>query len=153
MRTPRTDIPGLLVRTTPAGSRIAFLAAELDRRFGRDHLPDHGNLLANLVRWAAGGAIPLTVAGNGLVDCHLYRQPGRMILHLVNLTGAATARAPVDQLVPVGPLTVRVKLDAGVRGDRARRLVARGELAIKPADGWAAFTVDAVLDHEVLVIT
>ena len=128
MRTPRTDIPGLIVRTTPTGNRIAFLAADLDRRFGRDNLPDHGDLLANLVRWAAGDAIPLTVKGKGFIDCHLYRQPGRMILHLVNLTNAATARAPVHELISVGPLTVRVKLVADVPGRHKRRLVAREEV-------------------------
>ena len=153
MRTPRTDIPGLIVRTTPRGNRIAFLAADLDRRFGRDNLPDHGDLLANLVRWAAGDAIPLTVEGRGFIDCHLYRQPGRMILHLVNLTNAATARAPVHELIPVGPLTARVKLVADVPGRRAKRLVAREEAPIDPADGWASVKVPTLLDHEVVVIT
>ena len=32
--------------------------------FARDNLPDHGNLLANLVRWAAHDNIPLTVDGD-----------------------------------------------------------------------------------------
>jgi hypothetical protein len=153
IRTPRTDIPGLIVRTTPAGNRIAFLPADLDRRFGRDNLPDHAELLANLVRWAAGDAIPLTVAGKGFIDCHLYHQPGRMIFHLVNLTNAETARAPVHELIPVGPLTVRVKLDADVPGQSATRLVTREKLSIESADGWANFTVTTLLDHEVVVIT
>ena len=153
MRTPRTDIPGLIVRMTPQGNRIAFLAADLDRRFGRDNLPDHGDLLANLVRWAAGDAIPLTVEGRGFIDCHLYRQPGRMILHLVNLTNAGTARAPVHELIPVGPLTVRVKLGTDVSGRNAKRLVVREELPIEPTDGWVSFKVPTLLDHEVVVIT
>lgn len=42
---------------------------------------DHARLLANIVRWAAGDSIPLSVDGTGLVDCHLYEQPGRLILH------------------------------------------------------------------------
>ena len=152
MRTPRTDIPGLLVRTTPRGNRIVFLPADLDRRFGRDNLPDHGNLLARLVRWAAGDAIPLKVEGRGVIDCHLYHQPGRMILHLVNLTNGWTARAPVQELIPVGPLQVRVKLNTDVPGRTVRRLVDRGEVRIEPTDGWAAFDIPALLDHEVVVI-
>jgi hypothetical protein len=153
MRTPRTDMPALFVRTTPAGSRIAFLAADLDRRFARDNLPDHGDLLANLVRWAAGDSIPLTVTGKGFIDCHLYRQPGRMIVHLVNLTNAGTARAPVHELIPIGPLNVRVKLAADVPGRNTKRLVARGDLSIESADGWASFALPTLLDHEVVVIT
>jgi hypothetical protein len=153
MRTPRTSIPGLIVRTTPEGSRIAFLAADLDRRFGRDNLPDHGNLLARLVRWAASDAIPLKIEGNGVIDCHLYHQPGRMILHLVNLTNGWMARGPVDELIPVGPLKVGVRVNNDVPGRVARRLVDRGEVKSEYTDGWTSFEVSALLDHEVLVIT
>jgi hypothetical protein len=153
MRTPHTNIPGLIVRATPPGSRIAFLAADLDRRFGRDNLPDHRDVLANLVRWAAGNTIPLSVEGRGFIDCHLYRQPGRMILHLVNLTNAGTARAPVHELIPTGPLTVRMRLADGVAGRRAKRLVDREDLRIEHADGRASFAIPQLLDHEVVVIT
>ena len=93
MRQPKTDIAGLVLNT-PGKARVAYLAADLDRRYGRDNLPDHGNLLANLFRWAAGNRIPLEVRGAGLIDCHLYRQPGRLILHLVNLSNEGTWRSP-----------------------------------------------------------
>jgi len=35
-----------------------------------------------VVRWTAADRIPLDVRGPGSIDCHLYRQPGRLILHL-----------------------------------------------------------------------
>ncbi len=85
MRTPRTDIPALVINET-ANSRIAYLAADIDRRFAQDNLPDHGDLLANVVRWAARDTIPIEVTGAGLVDCELYRQQNRLILHVLNLT-------------------------------------------------------------------
>ncbi len=85
MRQPKTDIPGLVLNAG-GGQRIAWLAADLDRRYAHGNLPDHGDLLANLVRWAAGGRIGLEVQGAGLVDCQVYRQPERLILHFVNLT-------------------------------------------------------------------
>jgi hypothetical protein len=37
--------------------------------------------------------------------------------------------------------------------DDARRLVARGEIRIEPADGRAFFEGPALLDHDVVVIT
>jgi hypothetical protein len=152
MRVPRTTIPGLLIREQN-GSRIAYLPADIDRRYEQGNIPDHGDLLANLVRWAAKENIPLEVKGPGLVDCHLYRQPGRLILHMVNLTSAGTWRIPVEEMIPVGPITVRVKLPEGVRGQRLMFAVgtAKGTMA-SGKDGWAEFKVPSILDHEVVIV-
>jgi hypothetical protein len=156
MREPRTDVPALVVREHAGGGRVAFLPADLDRRYGRDNLPDHGDLLARLVRWAAGETIPLRVEGAGFVDCHLYRQRDaagdRLVLHVVNLTSAGTWRAPVDELIPVGPLRVQLRRPAGVRGDRAELLVAGRRVAASVRDGWVRLDLPPVLDHEVVVI-
>lgn len=148
MREPKTNIPGLVLK-----GRVASMPADIDRRFGRDNLPDHGNLLANLVRWAAGDNIPLKVEGRGLIDCHLYRQPGRLILHLVNLTSAGTWRAPIDELIPVGPLRVKVKLPQDLPGQRVQLLVSGARTLCKVEQGWGAFEVRSLLDHEVVVVT
>jgi hypothetical protein len=152
MRTPKTDVPGLVLNERPGYGRVAFLPADLDRRYSRDHLPDHGDLLANLVRWAAGEDLPLSVEGPGLVDCHLYRQPGRAILHLINLSNEGAWRAPTDELIPIGPLKVGVRLPPGVAGRRMRLLVSGRELEVAPAAGWARFELASLLDHEVVVL-
>ncbi|MBW3629228.1 MAG: beta-galactosidase [Gemmatimonadetes bacterium] len=152
MREPRTDIPGLVLNERTGRGRVAFLPADLDRRYGRDNQPDHGDLLANLVRWASGNAIPLQVQGTGFIDCHLYRQENRLILHLVNLTNAATWRGPVEELIPVGPLQLRVRVPDGVAGDRLRLLVAGRSADAVSSGGWARFELAQILDHEVVVI-
>jgi hypothetical protein len=151
MREPRTDIPGLVVNE-PGGARVAYLPADIDRRFALDNLPDHGDLLANLVRWAARGHIPLELSGRGLLDCELYRQPGRLILHVVNLTSAGTWRAPVHELIPVGPLRVKVSIPDDLRPASLRRLVADRAEPITAGAGWVRFEIESVLDHEVIVI-
>jgi hypothetical protein len=114
MRQPKTDIPGLVLK-----GNMAFLPADVDRRYNREALPDYGDLLANLVRWAANGEIPLRLEAPGLFDCNLYTQnlagqPGRIIAHIVNLT--STARAPIDELIPSGPVKVSVRLPKGISG-------------------------------------
>ncbi|MBI5691996.1 MAG: beta-galactosidase [Verrucomicrobia bacterium] len=152
MRTPTTDLPGLVVHQPPGGGRVAYLPADLDRRFAQDNLPDHGDLLANLVRWVARHRLPLSVEGAGLVDCHLYRQGERRILHLVNLTSAGTWRAPVDELIRIGPLRVRLQRSDRSQPPRIRLLVARKDLAVQAAGGWCEFEVPEILDHEVVVI-
>jgi putative glycosyl hydrolase-like family 6 (GHL6) protein len=149
MREPKTDIPALVLNETP-GSRVAFLPADLDRRYALDNLPDHANLLANLVRWTARENIPVEVTGHGLIDCELYTQPGRTVLHLLNLTNTAAWRSPAEELTPVGPLRIRVRLP---RGNSARtvKLLVSGKSAQPVSDGqWASVDLESITDHEVL---
>ncbi len=145
MRQPKTSIPGLVLK-----GRVAFLPADLDRRYTRDRLPDHANLIANVVRWAANGDIPLQAEGAGLFDCNLYTQPGRVIAHVVNLT--ATGRMPIDELVPVGPLSLSIRLPKDVRGHTAHMLVSGAAARVKVQAGWARLELAKILDHEVVVI-
>ena len=86
------------------------------------------------------------------IDCHLYEQPGRLILHLVNLTSEATWRAPVDELIKVGPFTVKVRLPASMRQATARLLVSGLSRPVTIQGGMAVLTVESILDHEVVVI-
>jgi hypothetical protein len=151
-RQTKTDLPGLVVRERPGMGRVAYLSADLDRRYARDNLSDFGTLLANIVRWTSKDDIPLAVDGPGLVDCHLYRQPGRTILHCVNLSNEGTWRAPVDEVIPVGPLRVRVRLPGDVRGGRARLLVSGETRPLTIESGWARFDLPSIADHEVVVI-
>ena len=126
-----------------SGARIAYLPADIDRRYEQGNIPDHGDLLANLVRWAAKDSLPLEVQGPGLIDCHLYRQPGRLVLHMVNLTSAGTWRTPVEELIPVGSLSGK-RLLLAVSGGSATPVRRQG--------GWAQFEVKSILDHEVAVL-
>jgi hypothetical protein len=144
MRTPKTDIPGLILN-----GKVAYLPADLDRRYARESLPDYARLLADLVRHAAGGDVPLEVTGPGLLDCNLYTQPGRVVAHIVNLT--AMGRMPVDELIPVGPLRIAVKLPPGINARAVRLLVGKRVVAPVNDRGWARVTLSSVLDHEVLV--
>jgi hypothetical protein len=151
MREPATDIPGLILSRHGA-ARVAYMPADIDRRYAREHLPDHARLLANIVRWADGDRRPLFVDGPGFLDCHVYEQPGRMILHLVNLTSEATWRAPLDELIRVGPFSVRIRRPAQAGRLTARLLVSGTVRPVRTASGMAAFEIDSILDHEVAVV-
>jgi hypothetical protein len=152
-RQTTTDVPALIVHERAGAGRVVYLAADLDRRFARDNISDTGNLLANIVRWAANDDIPLTIDGPGLLDCHLYRQPGRLIAHIVNLTNEGTWRGPIDELIPVGPLRVAVRLPDGVRGRGVQLLVSSRTPVLRSINGRAHFELDSIADHEVAVIT
>jgi len=153
MREPVTTIQGLIVNTLPNGSRIAFMPADIDRQYARFNFPDHGNLLANIIRWASKDDFPISVSGPGLIDCHLYKQPGLLIIHLVNLTNAGTWRQSVEEFIPVGPITVKVKLQAGMNGEFPNLMVAGQRIVANVADGWSQFQLSSILNHELVVLT
>lgn len=151
MRITDTGMPALVL-SERGRSRIAFLPADLDRWYFRYHLPDHGNLLANLVRWCAGDSLPLSVEGPGWLDCHLYKQPGRLILHIVNLTNAGTWRAPVEEPIPVGPVKVAIRLPEGFLPRRALARVSGRSLPCPVSQGRVHLEVPSIVDHEMVVV-
>jgi hypothetical protein len=146
-------LPALLLRQPERHGRIAFLPADVDRCYTRDRLPDHGRLLANVVRWAAAGPMPVEIEGPGLLDVHVYRQPHRTIVHIVNLTNPDAWRAPATELYPVGPIRVRVRRQDGVRAGPVRLLVDAAQLsAVADADDEVDVQIASIRDHEVVVI-
>jgi len=153
MREPKTEIPGLILKTSPSSARIAFMPADIDRQFARYNLPDHGNLLENIIRWASKDTIPLKVECAGMIDCNLYRQQNRLILHLVNLTSAATWRQPTEEFIPVGPVKVGIKLPDDVTGKKLKLLVSEQDISAEIKDGWMSFTISSIIEHEVVVVT
>jgi hypothetical protein len=129
------------------------MPADIDRQFGRYNLPDHGNLLANLVRWAARDNIPLFVDCAGMIDCNIYHKNNTLILHLVNLTSAGTWRQPVDEYIPVGPLKVRIRLPSGVKAGNIRLLVSEQIISCISKNGWSEFVIKSITDHEVVILS
>jgi hypothetical protein len=53
----------------------------------------------------------------------------------------------------VGPLGLRLRLPADVRGRGAHLLVSNAKPSVSVRDGWAALEVKSILDHEVVVIS
>ena len=151
MRTERTQTPGMVLREE-GGSRRAYLAADLDRRFAHDNFEDHGRLIANAIRWTAHNDVLLEVRGAGLIDCHLYRQEDRIILHVVNLSGPGTWRSPVREAIRIGPLRVSIRLPAGAAPRAVELLVAEQVRSVAVTDRWASFELESIGSHEVAVL-
>ena len=153
MREPVTDVPGLIINNTRSNSKVIFMPADIDRQFGKYNLPDHGNLLANMVRWSLNEEIPLSVNCPGLIDCNIYKQKGTVILHLVNLTSAGTWRQPVDEYIPVGPATIKIRVPDSVKCEKIKLLVGDKEIPFKYEKNILSFTIQSITDHEVAIIS
>lgn len=134
-----------------SGSRIVYFAADIDRCFGRDRLPDHGRLLANAIRWAAGDTLRFAVEGPGFLDTAFYAQGQDRIVHLVNLNGANRTPGYLDEVLPVGPVTVRIPMDR--QPARVQLLVAGEEVPLTYQAGMAQARIPQIGLHEVLVFS
>ncbi len=153
MRNRCTSLPGLIINDHNPG-KAAYLPADLDRCYARDYLPDHGNLLKNIIHWALEDDLPMKVRAPGYIDCHLYRKQNKFILHLINLTGCETWRAPVHELIETGPVSVflnqelnniKIKVDSRVLKNNA-------SLKNKNESGEIEILIDKIIDHELVVI-
>jgi len=153
MREPVTNIPGLVVRSTEAGGKIVFVPADIDRQYAINNHPDHANLIRNIVKWISGDNVLLSVEGKGLIDIHLYQQKDRLVMHLVNLTSDATWRQPLEEYISVGPFEIKVRLPEKIRGKDVELKVTEKTLKGNVADGWTSFTLESLLDHELVIIS
>jgi hypothetical protein len=153
MREPVTNIPGLVVRTSNKGGKIVFIPADVDRQYAINNNPDHANLIKNITNWVLGDDIPLRVNGTGLIDVHLYQQKDRLVMHVVNLTSAATWRQPLEEFIAVGPFEIKVRLPEKMRGKNVQLKVSNEKIDTTITDGWTAFTIKSLLDHELVIIS
>lgn len=151
VREPHTDTPAVLAGELGAGGRIVYFAGDVDRCYGRTHLPDLGDLLSNAVAWAAADHIPLKVTGPGYLDCKLYRQPGRMIAHLVNLSGANQTPGALEEFLPVGPIQVSIRMDE-CPASTVRLRVSEVDYPVEVRDGWAHVELPSLVHHELIVL-
>ena len=136
-------LPGLFLK-----GRAAYLPADIDRYYARLRMPDQGRLLANLALWACGGTLPFHIKGRGFVDCQLYRQDKRCILHMVNL--ASGAELPAWEWLELGPFTVTLKARERT-WKKVSSLVSGKSMKLRKLDGWVKVDIEKIKDHEVLV--
>ena len=144
-------VPEVYLREAGKG-RVVYFPFDIDRIFWEVLDPDHGRLLANAVRWAARGDIPVEVEGPGVLDVMAWRQQSSLTVHLVNLTNPMMMKGPFREILPVGEQRVRLRLPSGVKPRRVHLLTAGLD---RPADirgGWLYVSVPNVALHEVVAI-
>jgi Hypothetical glycosyl hydrolase 6 len=152
MREPRSDFAAITVRTAPSGGRLVWFVADLDRCFARDESFEHALLFENAVRWALGDRLRVSLKGtHGIVTADLYEQPGRHVLHLNNRLLLSRVPGRQYDLVPVGPIEVRLR--PGAAAPESVRLRVAGTRVPACRDGdTLVFSVDRLLDHELVEI-
>jgi hypothetical protein len=134
---------------------VVYFANTMEALYYHYGFPDLGRVLANAVRWAAGAPPVLEVDAPDYVDVTHMGQPGRALVHLINLpldkplnTGW---RHPGRNLVPVRGISVRLRPPAGQRVAAVRLASTEAQLEVKMHHGACAVTVPELTDHEIVV--
>ncbi len=150
-RVPHTDTRELYLRDLGRG-RVAYVPWDIDRTFWEVMSPDHGRLLRNVITWAMNERPIVEVDGRGVIDVTVWRQRDSMTVHLVNLTNPMMMKGPLRETIPIGPLTVRVRVPNGLAVRKAHLLTAGTTLQPQQAAGTMTLTVPTVDVHEVVAI-
>ena len=150
-RVPRTDTREVYLREL-GPSRVAYFPWDISRTFWEVMSVDHLKLLGNAIAWATGEPPVVQVDGPGVIDVTVWRQRDSMTVHLVNLTNPMMMKGPLREVIPVGPLRVRVRLPAGATSKKVQLLTAGTTAAASIVDGAVTLTVPSVDVHEVIAI-
>lgn len=100
--------------------RVVYLPGRLDSMQCYAPSPGVERLFVNAVRWVSQGAVPVEIEASGIVGVTLFRQPRRLIVHLVNHQRDSLFRS--DAFEPARSLSLRVTVPSGCRVLRVRRL-------------------------------
>ncbi|TFG72077.1 MAG: hypothetical protein E4H27_03325, partial [Anaerolineales bacterium] len=150
-RQTHTGIPAVICRKVGAG-RCVYFPWDLARTFWEVLNSDHALLLRNAVIWALDEALPVVVTGPGMLDVTLWQQEHSMTVHLVNLTNPMMMRGAFRDILPVGPLVVKVSFPQQTHVKLVRLLKADITPEWHAEAGSITITVPEIQDHEVIAL-
>ena len=92
------------------------------------------------------------MTGPGLIDVTIWRQRDSLTVHLVNLTNPMMMKGPLREVLPIGPLQVRVRMPAGLQAKKVQLLTAGVEPRVQTSGSTIEVTVPSVDVHEVVAV-
>jgi hypothetical protein len=149
--TMRTTRPVLTEHPLPGGGKAVYVAWDLDSSYGRCALPDHGDLLGNLVRYLLADKSAVEVACDAYIDFKCYRQGNRMIIHLVNVNHTGFDHGYAEKILPVGPVRVTIRQP----GFAPQSVVATEDDAnptLTVSEGTTVLELDRLNVHQLLIV-
>lgn len=109
------NIPGIYSRTLESGARVVYLAADIDRCYGRNHIPDCRRVLEGCISWALRNRFRVKVSASAHVGISSYQQENQEIIHLINLAGTRVPVGTLEESISVGPVKVLLNTDRKIK--------------------------------------
>jgi hypothetical protein len=147
----RTDEPAVIAREN-GRSRLLYFPGDVEREAWRSGHTDLARLLQNSVAWLTGGSQPVTVKGDGVIECFAWETPPGFAVHLLNYTNPNMHRGWLRRHYPLGEQKVRMNLPAGRSVVRVELLRAEKVIAFRQDGNSVEFTIPGVEDYEVAAL-
>ncbi len=147
----RTDEPAVVIRES-GRSRLLYFPGDIERASWRSGHTDLSRLLQNSVGWLTRGRQPVTVEGEGVVECFAWETTPGFALHLLNYTNPNMHRGWLRRHYRIGEQRVRMTLPPGRTVARIELLRAERDVAFRQEGGAVEFTVPGVDDYEVAAL-
>jgi hypothetical protein len=145
---PGKDIgPGITAHEFGKG-RVVYFAGRPDSVYLHWAIAEMRLWLQNAVRWVSRGEVPIEIQPEAQISVGFFSQPGRHIVHLVNM---CQARTPVERPnPPVRDLHITVRLPESLRIGRVQALVAGKTLDFHQSEKGIQLALPELLDYEVI---
>jgi hypothetical protein len=101
----------VLYSTKMEEGEVAYFAGGLGTMMWKNDLPDYSDILEKMIYPDSSEWRPLTTDAPGTVNVTAFRIKSGITVHLVNGTG----KTPLDHVVPVGPIRIRLQGTTGKR--------------------------------------
>ncbi len=134
-------------------SRLAWFAGDVERTYWLTGHTDLLRLIDNTIRWVTRDERMVSVAGPGLIEMFCWETEPGYAVHLLNYSNANAFHGWLQNVEPLGPQQVSMKLPGGVRVRKVELLKAERDLAFHLEDGVLQFTAPAMGDYEVAGVT
>ncbi len=147
----RTDEPAVVARDN-GRSRLLYFPGDIERTAWRSGHTDLSLLLQNSVAWLTGGRQPVTVQGEGVIECFVWETPPGFAVHLLNYTNPNMHKGWLRRHYPVGEQKVRMILPSGRSVVRVELLRSERVIAFRQDGNTVEFTIPRVDDYEVAAL-
>ncbi|HEY4989980.1 MAG TPA: hypothetical protein VII09_09240, partial [Opitutaceae bacterium] len=147
----RTGEPAAVARES-GKSRLLYLSGDVERAAWRSGQTDLGLLLQNSLAWVAGGNRPVTVEGEGIIECFAWETAPGFAVHILNYTNPNLHRGWLRRHYPIGEQKVRMILPEGRSVVRVELLRAGRSIPFHQDGATVTFTLPSVADYEVAAL-
>jgi len=147
----RTDEPAVVLREK-GKSRLAYFPGDIERTMWRSGHTDLSRLLQNTIRWVAGGDLPVSIEGEGVIEIFAWETQAGFTIHLLNYTNPNLHRGWIRNFYAIGEQKVRMRLPEGKCVTRVELLRAGRDVPFRVVGGAIEFAIPRVLDCEVAAL-